>query len=95
MKSQPWRLQLWPLGSDGLLRVSFTGTMSDAAPTRRRVRLLRELLSWSRPAPVHAVISADERGSWSWAGPWQCALARVDCERLYVLHDLGGLRDGR
>lgn len=77
------------------MRVSFTGSMSDAVPLGRRVRLVRELLSWSRPAPLHAVISADERGSWSWAGRWQCALAASDCERLYVLHALGDRRDGR
>lgn len=95
MRNEPSRLQLWPRGSAGLERVSFTGSMSDAVPPRRRVRLLHELLSWSRPAPLHVVISADERGSWSWAGAWQVALAAAASERLYVLHELEGRRDGR
>lgn len=95
MRNEASRLQLWPRGSDGLLRVSFTGSMSDAVPSSRRVRLLRELLSRSRPAPLHAVISADERGSWLWAGAWQTALATAASERLYVLHALEDRRDGR
>lgn len=95
MRNEPSRMQLWPVGSDGLLRVSFTAPMSDTVLPRRRLRLLRELLSWAKPAPLHVVISADERGSWSWAGAWQVALASAECERLYVLHDLGGRHDGR
>jgi len=95
MKSEPSKLQLWPQGSDGLLRVSFTGSMNDEVSPRRRVRLLRELLSWARPAPPHVVISADELGSWSWAGPWQAALAEVRTERVYVFHSLPDRRDGR
>jgi hypothetical protein len=95
MRREPSRLQLCPRGSDGLLRVSFAGLMSDGVPPSRRVRLIRELLSWSMPAPLHVVISADERGSWSWAGAWQAALAAADSERMYVLHDLGDRRDGR
>lgn len=89
-------MQLWPKGSNGLLQVRFTGSMSDAVPPSRRVRLLRELLSWSRPAPpLQVVISADERGSWSWAGARQVALAAAESERMYVLHDLETRRDGR
>lgn len=95
MKNEPSRLQLWPRGSDGLLRLSFTGPMSDELALSRRVGLVRELLRWSRPAARHAVISADDRGDWSWADRWRCALAAADCDRLYVLHALGDRRDGR
>jgi hypothetical protein len=82
-------------GSDGLLRVGLTGAMSDAMSLRRRHRFLRELLSWSSPALLHVVISADERGSWSWAAPWQSALAELPTERVYVFHSLGDRHDGR
>ena len=41
------------------------------------------------------MISADELGSWSWAGPWQAALAEVRTERVYVFHSLPDRRDGR
>lgn len=95
MRNEPSRLELWPRVSDGRLRLSFTGTMSDEVRPGRRVRLLRELVSWSRPAPLHVVISADARGSWSWAGDWQVALAEAASERLYVLHELEDRRDGR
>lgn len=94
MKREPSRLQL-SKGSDGVLRVELTASMRDAVPLRRRHRFLRELLSWSRPAPLHVVISADERGAWSWAGPWQSALAELPTERVCVFHGLGGRHDGR
>jgi hypothetical protein len=91
MRREPSKLQLWPRGSDGLLRLSFTGPLSDELSPARRQRLLKELLSWGRPAPLHVVVSADESGGWSWARRWQVALAELRCERLYVFHSLGDL----
>ena len=95
MTREPSRLLLLPRGNDGLPRLSLTGPLSDEQSSARRLRLLKELLSWARPAPLHVVISADETGSWSWAARWQAALAATQSERVYVFHSLGDRHDGR
>lgn len=95
MTREPSRLLLSPKVSDGLLRLSFSGPLRDELTSARRLRLLKELLSWARPAPMHVVISADETGNWSWAARWQAALAETRAERVYVFHSLGDRHDGR
>lgn len=95
MTREPSRLLLLPRGNDGLLRLNLTAPLSDELSSSRRLRLLKELLSWARPAPLHVVISADVKGSWSWAARWQAALAETRAERVYVFHSLGDLHDGR
>ena len=95
MTREPSKLLLLRRGSDGLLRLSFSGPLSDELSPARRQRLLKELLSWARPAPLHVVISADETGDWSWAARWQAALAAMRSERVYVFHSLGDRHDGR
>lgn len=94
MKRQSSKLQLWPRGSDGLLRLGFTGPLSDELPPHRRQRLLKALLSLARPGALHVVISADELGDWRWAARWQLALAAVQSERVYVFHSLEGRHGG-
>jgi hypothetical protein len=95
MTKEPSKLLLSSRGHDGLLRLSLTGQLSDELSSARRLRLLKEVLSLVRPAPLHVVISANERGDWSWAARWQAALAATRSERVYVFHSLGDRHDGR
>lgn len=72
--TRPLTVRLTAEGPDKYLCLHFVGQLSNemTAPRRRRLLRLLWLLAW--PAPLRVAISADESGSWDWAGEWTGAL---------------------